>query len=235
MPSYESTYIAKDTDIDNVIEIFGSLLHQLNYIMNNMDSQNVKRINTNSTSIKSADGATEIDGSQLIMYDANGKKRVVLGKNKSGAFEFSLYKPNGATKALELSSAGDAFFRGKIEASDISGGTINGAEITGGTINVDTDVSVGDNIYIGSEDDASGTKSIAFFDSGSTSALKKGLITATKDNTGLVTMTVTAGKIKLNTLSDIDAKILLGNYKVVTTNMQGYVIINDTEYTVHWR
>ena len=80
--NYKSTYISHDIDTSEVIETFGKLLHQLNAIMNNMDSDNVKRLNTNKTVIKSEDGCTELSGSQIKMTDAAGTKRAVLGNNK---------------------------------------------------------------------------------------------------------------------------------------------------------
>lgn len=227
MPNYQSTYIAKDTDIDKVIEIFGGLLHQLNYIMNNMDSKNVKRINTNSTSIKSADGSTELNGSQLVMYDEDGVKRVSMGKNARGVFDFVLYDTHGNQTLRFDAVTGNATFSGDIIASDISGSTI-----TGSTINVDTDIHVGDNAYIGDEDDENGEKTIQFFASEYDSG--KGTITVEKDNSPshATTLTIKANKIILSAFEGIQT----GNGDdIITESFNSYVTINGTDYPVNWR
>lgn len=62
--------------------------------------------------------------------------------------------------------ASNATITGKISGSSISGGTISGASITGGsitsgtTINVNTDLRVGNNIYIGSYSDRNTQKQV---------------------------------------------------------------------------
>ena len=62
--------------------------------------------------------------------------------------------------------ASNAKIKGKISGSSISGGTISGASITGGsitsgtTINVNTDLRVGNNIYIGSYSDRNTQKQV---------------------------------------------------------------------------
>ena len=48
MPTFQTQYIEKDTSPEEVVEAFGALLTKLNALMNNFDSQNVRRISTNS-------------------------------------------------------------------------------------------------------------------------------------------------------------------------------------------
>lgn len=140
--NYKSTYISHDIDTSEVIETFGKLLHQLNAIMNNMDSDNVKRLNTNKTVIKSEDGCTELSGSQIKMTDAAGTKRAVLGNNKkNGKFYFTIYDGEG-NPAISLDNDGNAVFTG----------IVSGAQITSGsTINVGTDAVIGKNLILRDE------------------------------------------------------------------------------------
>ena len=199
MPSYKTTYIEKGTDAERITEIFGALLHQLNYIMNNLDSRNVRRINTNSTSIRSADGSTEIDGSQLIMYDGDGVKRVSMGKNSNGVFEFALYDARGRETLRFDAVTGNAAFSGDITASHITG-----SDITGSNIRVETDVHVGDNIYLGTDYDESGTKMIQFFDDETDDSKKGKIITVKSPSNGLTELRIVADRIVLSTASGVE-------------------------------
>lgn len=223
MPTYKSTYIEKDTDIDNVIEIFGRLLHQLNAIMNNMDSQNVKRINTNMTTVKSEDGTTEIDGSQLVMFDGDGHKRAVLGYNKrQREFQFALYKVNQlgqSVPTITLSSDGNAVFSGDI--------------------NTDSDAHIGNNIYLGNQNSEEDVKRILFFRDGGTSFTDG--ITAVRDENGTALRIMMSDEIIL-TVADPRAsdlilshnRLLFDGNEVVTKGTSAYVTINGTDYPVHW-
>lgn len=51
-----------------------------------------------------------------------------------------------------LTAKGNASFSGTISGSTITGGTITGSTISGGSINVTTDVNIGNNLYLGTDD-----------------------------------------------------------------------------------
>ena len=177
MPNYKTMYIEKDATAEEVVEIFGKLLHQLNALMNNFDSYNIRRISTDKTTLKSDDGLCEISGSKIIMRDIYGEVRLEFGYSKSRRrFEFTLYNDNGE-ETLNLTDNGDAVFSGEISA--------------GSTINVDTDISVGNNIYIGSG--SQGSKKIEFFKSDTQSPITGAYISATKDD--ITDLRIMAGKI----------------------------------------
>jgi hypothetical protein len=102
------------------------LIKQMSWIMSKLDSKNVKRLDTNETSIKSANGETYINGPVLQMYDKQSPPKLRLQQGyDSGTsnFIFELYNKAGA-KTVGIDSNGDATFTGDITASDISGGTI---------------------------------------------------------------------------------------------------------------
>lgn len=215
MPNYKSTYIEKGTDIDTAIEIIGGLLHQLNYLMKNLDSENVKRINTNSTVIKSGDGSTEINGNQLLMFDGNGNKRLQLGYNKdTGKFEFTLYKSDGVHKALSMNQSGDAVFSGDIETT--------------------SSAYIGDNIYLGDQDE-DGMKKIVFF--GGESSVN-GTINAVKGSNNFQ-IGFNADVIYINNGSNYitiaGGSIMIDGYPVITARNEGYVTIDGVDYQVQWR
>jgi len=225
MPKYQTMYIGKDATTGEVIETFGRLLHQLNALMNNFDSQNVRSISTDKTMVKSDDGLTEIAGNQIVMYDSNGRKRLALGYNeKTKKFEFTLANKKGV-KTLYVTDLGNAVFSGTVSASDIEGCTISGSEI-----NVDTDINVGNNIYIGNDSDDD--KKIHFFQSDDSSFITQAYISANKDD--ITDMTIMAGNIIFSTLNDIRVKRGLGEYKVVTTNMAPYVEIDGVKHYLKW-
>ena len=209
--NYKSTYISHDIDTSEVIETFGKLLHQLNAIMNNMDSDNVKRLNTNKTVIKSEDGCTEIDGAKLIMRDGSGTERLSIGAEKNGTFVFRLNNAAGQN-SIKLSSSGDAVFCGDIET--------------------EKNASVGNNLYIGKDETGAGEKMIKFYDDAEDDS-KQVLIRAVKSESGVTELEIRAEKIKLNTLSGVtDAG---GYYFVTTSPYSAYVVIDGTEYPVKFR
>jgi len=105
----------------------------LSWLLSHLDSQNVKSINTNLTRVESADGATTLDGAQILMRDSTGRLRAALGKTESGNFVFEIYDKKG-TAAIHLDAGGNAVFSGNIEGADISGVNIAGASITGADI-----------------------------------------------------------------------------------------------------
>jgi len=128
-----------DTTEDTIDEI----INYLNWIMAKLDSKNVKRLNTNETSIKSANGETYINGPILEMYDSAPILRLRQGLDVSTSlFIFELFN-NAGTKTVGTDSDGNATFSGTITASEIVGGTI--------TIGTNNDIFKADSngIYLG--------------------------------------------------------------------------------------
>ena len=207
MPNYETQYIARGASAEEVVEAFGALLTKLNSIMNNLDSGNVRRISTNQTSIKSDDGSTEINGSQIIMYDKDGTERVNIGKDKNGSFNFILKDADGDA-ALTLSDKGKAVFRGQINAK--------------------TDVTVGKNIYLLGTNDKDDIKKIQFFDQDNETGVTTMYISATQENGILL-----KGNTRVNgKLQKSDGE---GGYSdVITKKTSAYVEIEGNRYNVIW-
>ncbi len=225
MGVFKTTYIDKDASPEDVVSIFGALLHNLNEIMNRLTSDNIKSITTDRTVVKSEDGTTSIDSSQIVMLDGNGKKRMILGYNpKSKSFDFSLFNSNG-TETLKLSDNGNAVFSGDIEGSRITGSTITGTEI-----DVDKDAVIGNNLYLGKNDEEAGFKRIQFYDD-ETNDLKKARIEARKDEKGYVTLKLIGDTITISTFDGV--KDGYGN-RFVTTNFKPYIKIDDVKYEVKW-
>ena len=101
-------------------DVLSKLQKNLSWILTHLDSQNVQSINTNLTTVQSEDGATTIDGAQLIMQDGTGNVRAVLGKDNVGNFIFRIYDEDG-NAAVSLDDDGQALFTGKIRGADIEG------------------------------------------------------------------------------------------------------------------
>jgi hypothetical protein len=103
------------------------LQKNLNYIIMNLDSKNVRRLNTNECYIKSENGETAIIGSQITMT-ANGSTTIRLGMGYnpvSSNFEFGLYN-NAGSQTVGIDSSGNAAFIGTITASEIICGSSTG-------------------------------------------------------------------------------------------------------------
>lgn len=177
------------------------LQRNLSYMFEFLDSKNVRFLNTNQTVIKSGDKTTHIDGSQLKMYDENENLRLVMGYNPtSGEYQFELSNADGVA-TVTLDDDGNAVFTGKITASDIEGGTITGTRIeSDSTIDVTTDLTVGENIYLTSEDDSQvGTvKKIQMFDDENDN--KRARIEAERKASDEVELKIVAGKAIISTL-----------------------------------
>jgi hypothetical protein len=108
-----------------------NLANRLTWIIAKLDSQNVKRLDTNETEIKSADGTTEIIGSMLVQKDADGVTRIRQGYDAvTNAFIYEVFDSSG-DKTIGIDSGGAATFIGTI---------------TGGTIIGDWDFSTADSI-----------------------------------------------------------------------------------------
>ena len=180
------------------------LQRNLSYMFEFLDSKNVRFLNTNQTVIKSGDKTTHIDGSQLKMYDENENLRLVMGYNPtSGEYQFELSNADGVA-TVTLDDDGNAVFTGKITASDIEGGTITGTRIeSDSTIDVETDLTVGENIYLTSEDDSAvGTvKRIQMFEDNND--LRRVRIEAERKSSGEVEFRIVAGKAIISTLDGL--------------------------------
>lgn len=218
MAGYEPMYIEKDATAEEVVEAFGLFLHKCNYLLRQLDSKNVKRISTDMTEIKSDDGTTKIDGSQLVMLDGNNKERVRIGKGENGKFEFKIMNAKGRA-TITLSESGDATFSG-----DIDGANINGANI-----DIEEDVKVGNNIYLGTNNSGD-EKKITLFDDGDDG--KKGQIIALKDEKGYVTLSLKANKIYLSTMEGVYG---FGDVRFVDTSFSPFVEIDGVQYPVKWK
>lgn len=106
----------------------------MSWFQSKLDSKNVKRLDTNETSIKSKNGETYINGPILEQRDASNVLRLKQGLDTaSSAFLFALYNKLG-NQTVGIDSNGNAVFTGAISASAITGGTITGGAISGGTI-----------------------------------------------------------------------------------------------------
>lgn len=77
---------------------------QLEYTLFNLDSRNIREIDTDDTTITDSTGNTTI-GSTINLVGKNGESFKV-GKNTSGRFEFSIEGANG-TQTMYLDDTGN--------------------------------------------------------------------------------------------------------------------------------
>lgn len=128
--------------------------------------------------IKYDDSITLVDGLGMRVSDAADRELVRLGQIYAGEYGLALFNTSGQITLRQDAATGNAWFKGKVSASDIeggtitggaisggsitgsaitggtitggdiSGGTITGAAINGGTINVSTDVHIGRKLYL---------------------------------------------------------------------------------------
>lgn len=92
-----------------------ALIQQMRWMFSKLDSKNVKRLDTNETTIKSKDGTTYINGPVLEMRDATLTMRLKQGYDAAtGKFVYQLYDATGAI-TIDLNSSGEATFKGNIE------------------------------------------------------------------------------------------------------------------------
>ena len=80
------------------------LQEQLEYTLFNLDSQNIKEIDTDSTNITNSSGNATI-GSFIYITGQNGES-VTVGKNPYGQFEFSVNGKDGK-QTMYLNSSGE--------------------------------------------------------------------------------------------------------------------------------
>ena len=100
----------------------------LNWLMNNLDHDNITRIYTEYCDIQSENGETVIDGPLLKMTAGTTTLRLKMGKEGSD-FVFKLFNVAGA-ETIGLDSSGNGTFSGAITGSEITGGTITGSIIS---------------------------------------------------------------------------------------------------------
>ena len=219
-------------DIRQIEGAIISLQEYLFWILQVLDSGNVKYLNTNKTVIRSEDRTTHIDGSQIKMLDIDKSERLVMGYNpETEKYEFTMYNDSGNT-TITLDEDGNAVFKGKITASDIEGGTITGARIeSDSTIDVETDLRVGDNIYIGEENENIGAeKNIQFFDGESDD--EKARLEAKIASDGATDLTIKAAKI---TLSAVDGVYdWVGNPYLYKGYTGMYVTVGGVRYPIEF-
>jgi len=130
-----SFQIGPDADQKDVVDHLAKLTKTLNYALNHLDDDNVRRLYTNYCQIKSEGGETEIDGPLLVMKAAGSTTiRLLAGyASSTGDFVFSLYNEDGA-QTVGINSTGDATFTGEITGSVVTGGTIQTA--TSGSVRI---------------------------------------------------------------------------------------------------
>ena len=121
MPTWSD--IPKDTPENMINEI----QKRLAWITARLDSKNVKRLDTNETTIKSKNGETYINGPIIEMRDSATTLRLKQGYDSaSNLFLYSLYNALGV-KTFDVDSNGNGVFTGSILSSIITGGTIRTA------------------------------------------------------------------------------------------------------------
>lgn len=188
---------------DTLIKLYKTL----SVMFSNLDSKNIKEIETGKTKISSGNGYCEIDGAQIIMRDKNGRERLKIGSDNKGNFKFSLKNTSGKN-SITLSSNGNAVFSGDLK-------TQNDAEI-------------GNTLYLGRDDENEGEKLIQFYD-GEGNDLKMSKIMAKKDENGNVHLEIISDEIVLNTLNGLSD--VYGN-RYINTSYHPYVMIDGTKYDV---
>ena len=195
---------------EDVADTLIRLYKTLSVMFSNLDSKNVKSIETGKTKVSSGDGLTEIDGARIVMNDSNGKCRLVMGAGKEGEFIFKLSNAQGED-TLTLSSDGNAVFCGDIL-------TKKNAEI-------------GNSIFLGREENGEGAKKIQFYDDEKDDS-KKIRIEARKDKNGICELYIVADKIKLSTLSGVYDGV--GNHFITSSEGGAYVEIGGVRYPVKY-
>ncbi len=109
-----------DGDTEKLETAIVKMQKNLAWLLEHLDSKNVRTLNTNLTEIQSEDGATRLDGARMVMEDGDGTVRAVIGKDTGGDFQFCLYDKNGK-ETIHLNDDGNAVFSGDIRGADIEG------------------------------------------------------------------------------------------------------------------
>lgn len=118
MPTWKMTLpdiskLDQGKQIEALYNVLSDMNARLSWITAKYDSQNVKRLDTNETVIKSAEGETIINGPIIEMYDASSVLRLKQGLNTAtSTFLFALYNAAG-NNVFEVDSNGEMQFAGK--------------------------------------------------------------------------------------------------------------------------
>lgn len=105
---------------------------------------------------------------------------------------------------------------GTIESSIINGSIINGSEINGGTINVDTDVTVGNSLRIGSPTDSDNKKTLYFNNSVNFSTYSSYI-------PGQYNLSLSCNRFELYGVSALDGEWHFSNADVTGLENSGYL------------
>jgi hypothetical protein len=133
MPEFTLPGISNEMSHEDLLNAVARMKKELTWLLNQMDSLNIPRINTNITQIKSEDGETYINGPVLEQYDSSGTLRLKQGLNiGTDTFEFILYNASG-TPTIDLDSNGELIVERGIFKGDIT---------------TEKDIYVGNNIYM---------------------------------------------------------------------------------------
>lgn len=113
------------------------LQRQMNWGLRNLDSINVKRINTEITVIKSEGGEMDLTGRQLRMYDETSSLRFRVGLSTAGIYDMTLWSSNAATTDYDYSSNASMYINSSGEA------------VFADSIKTGKDAIVGRNLFVG--------------------------------------------------------------------------------------
>jgi hypothetical protein len=134
IPDFTDASVSNEADLMNRLEMLSKAVA---YLSNNLDEDNVSRIITDVTTVKSAKGETVINGPLIQMYDtpaddpynqnnfsSTGQLRVELGYDAgSSDFVFKMWSANGSTM-FTLDSTGILEFLGTLRTGSTTGARI---------------------------------------------------------------------------------------------------------------
>ena len=112
---------------------------KMNYGMRNLDSLNVKRLNTEITIIKSEGGEMDLTGRNIKMYDETSRLRFRVGLSTSDVYDMTMWSSNTATTDYDASSNASMYINSSGEATFAD------------RIRTRKDAVVGQNLYVGFE------------------------------------------------------------------------------------
>ncbi|MFW9968617.1 MAG: hypothetical protein ACFFDF_00355 [Candidatus Odinarchaeota archaeon] len=127
MPTFR---FQKADTVENTVD---ELIKRIAWLTSKLDSQNVKRLDTNETVIKSADGTTEIVGPVLVQKDDAGTTRLKQGYDSgTGDFIYQLYNSSGVL-TVDIDSNGNLVVEQGTFKASIEIGTGNNVVKADGT------------------------------------------------------------------------------------------------------
>lgn len=113
------------------------LQRQMNWGMRNLDSLNVKRLNTEITIIKSEGGEMDLTGRNIKMYDETSRLRFRVGLSTADVYDMTMWSSNAATTDYDFSSNASMYINSSGEA------------VFADTIRTGKDAIVGRNLFVG--------------------------------------------------------------------------------------